>query len=68
MASGYYQILIREKDRCITAFTAGNHSWEWNRLPFGLTTAPGTIVNMMRIVLDDVDHMIYKCVICVIFR
>lgn len=36
------------------AFTAGNQSWEWNRLPFGLTTAPGTFVNLMRTVLDRV--------------
>lgn len=56
MASGYWQILIREQDRCKTAFTAGNQSWEWNRLPFGLTTAPGTFVAMMRTVLDGVEH------------
>lgn len=56
MASGYWQILIREKDRCKTAFTAGNQSWEWNRLPFGLSTAPGTFVAMMRTVLDGVEH------------
>lgn len=31
-------------------------SWEWNRLPFGLFTAPGTFVAMMRTILDDVEH------------
>lgn len=56
MASGYWQILIRDKDRCKTAFTAGGNSWEWLRVPFGLTGAPGTFVNMMRQVLDGVAN------------
>lgn len=58
LASGYWQVPIRDKDRCKTAFTASNKSWEWVRCPFGLTTAPGTFVELMRVVLDGLENVL----------
>lgn len=58
LASGYWQVPIRDKDRCKTAFTAGNKSYEWLRCPFGLTTAPGTFVELMRVVLEGLENVL----------
>ena len=42
MASGYWQIPIKESDREKTAFVVKRGLYEWNVMPFGLTNAPGT--------------------------
>ena len=41
LASAYHQCSIREEDREKTAFTVGNTRYEFTRVPFGLTSAPG---------------------------
>ena len=41
LASAYHQTEIREEDREKTAFTVRQTKYEFRRVPFGLTSAPG---------------------------
>lgn len=49
--SGYYQLAMREKDKCKTAFSWKNGHYEYNRMPFGLCNAPATFQKAMDTVL-----------------
>ena len=37
---GYYQILVKPSERYNTAFVTHKGHYEFNRMPFGLTSAP----------------------------
>ena len=64
LASGYYNIKIRECDIPKTAFTvSGKGLYEFLRLPFGLKNAPSNFVRMMDICLSDLIHNILLCYI-----
>jgi Reverse transcriptase (RNA-dependent DNA polymerase). len=53
-ASGYWQIALREQAKPKTAFSVlGNH-YEFNRMSFGLKSAPATYQRMMNTVLYNV--------------
>ena len=56
LASGYWQIEIAEEDREKTAFSTGEGLYEFNVLPFGLTTAPSTFQRTLEFILMDVAH------------
>lgn len=45
--SGYYQIALETKDKHKTAFRWKNESFCFNRMPFGLSEAPGTFQRAM---------------------
>lgn len=47
---GYYQIEIKEEDRCKTAFRWKNGFYEFNRMTFGLCNAPATFQRAMDII------------------
>ena len=47
MKSGFWQVLIDEKDRYKTAFTVPFGHYEWNVMPFGLKNAPSEFQNIM---------------------
>ena len=37
--AGYWQVLLKEQDRHLTAFTDGDRLWQFTRCPFGLATS-----------------------------
>jgi len=51
LASGYWQIPMKECDKPKTAFITKSGLWEFNVLPFGLTNAPGTFERTMETIL-----------------
>ena len=54
LASGYFQILVDDASKELTAFIVDNNLYEFNRMPFGLTNAPSTFQRRMNFVLRDV--------------
>jgi hypothetical protein len=54
LASGYWQIELEEESKEKTAIIVDNNLYEWNRLAFGLTNAPGTFQRLMNSVLRSV--------------
>jgi len=52
MLMGYHQIEMASEDRTKTSFSTKKGHWEYQRLPFGLKTAPATFQRMMNVVLS----------------
>lgn len=48
---GYWQIKVKDEDRCKTAFTTKYGLYHFKRMPFGLTNAPSTFSRVMSLVL-----------------
>lgn len=40
LASGYYQVLVDEESRPLTAFVTNDGHYEFVKMPFGLVNAP----------------------------
>jgi len=52
MVMGYHQIELEQGEGPRTAFSTKQGYWEYQRLPFGLKTAPATFQRMMNSVLS----------------
>ena len=51
LASGYYNIKVKESDRCKTAFSTKFGDFQHVRLPFGLCNSPATFQRAMELIL-----------------
>ncbi|KAF9760668.1 Retrovirus-related Pol polyprotein from transposon [Nosema granulosis] len=51
--SGYYQLKVKDQDKCKTAFTWQGGHYEFNRMPFGLCNAPETFQRAMNTILKE---------------
>ena len=57
MVMGYHQIELESGEGPKTAFSTKQGHWEYQRLPFGLKTAPATFQRMMNSVLSRLTGM-----------
>ena len=54
LAAAFHQIPIKAEDRHKTAFTFNNSKYQFERIPFGLTSAPGFFSRIINEVLSEV--------------
>lgn len=57
LASGYYQIPIKESDCHKTSFVTPDGQFEFTRMPFGLVNAPSTFMRTVNMVLNNTDKL-----------
>ena len=58
LLSGFWQVKLGQRARELTAFTVGNRHFEFLKMPFGLTGAPGTFVRLMNRVLHGLNNVL----------
>ena len=58
LTSGYWQLLVDERDRNKLAFTTDKGKYRFRCMPFGLTNAPSHFQRMITFVLNGIRHVI----------
>ena len=59
MKSGYHQVSVEGQHKCRTAFTVGPlGSYEYNKMPFGLSNSPATYQRLMEECLGSLNMKI----------
>ena len=56
LRSRYWQLNFNPVDREKTAFVTPNGSWEFLRIPFGLSGAPASFDRAMQIIMSDLNY------------
>jgi hypothetical protein len=65
LASGFWQVPMKEEDIPKTAFVTRQGLFEWTRTPFGLKCAPETFCRMMHYTLAGLTYLL--CLVYVEF-
>ena len=60
VGQAYYQVEVEKEDKLKIAFSTKTRQYCYNRMPFGLTTAPATFQKLMHKMLDGI---LYKGVV-----
>ena len=55
LKSGYYQMEVEPSDRPKTAFTTPFRTWQFRRMPQGLTNSPATFQRTMEKVMQGIN-------------
>ena len=55
LKSGYWQVLMDEQDKEKTSFNCEYGQFEFNRMPFGLSSAPAVFQELMTVVLEGLE-------------
>ena len=62
LKAGYWQVGMKESDKCKTAFSVGPLSFfAYHRMPFGLTNAPATLQRLMERCMGEIN--LQECLI-----
>ena len=52
LASGYWQMQVKEEDRPKTAFSTHRGQFQWTVMPFGMTNGPASFTRLMNLALS----------------
>ena len=52
LASGYWQMQVKEEDRSKTAFSTHRGQFQWRVMPFGLTNGPASFTRLMNLAIN----------------
>ena len=52
LASGYWQMQVKEEERPKTAFSTHRGQFQWRVMPFGLTNGPASFTRLMNLALN----------------
>ena len=61
LLSGYWQLGMTERAKERSAFCTRRGLFQFTRMPFGLSGAPGSFCRLMEIVLSDLNYKICLC-------